>query len=461
MRIRWPWSTEAAGASQPAAAARDDDRGWRPIGAGATSAWREFDAGKAAFVRRYAIHLTRSDPLARQIIDIPVDYLTAANPRLRADDDRAQAALDDLWRDPVCDLPKNLPRLVRDHAITGEICLPLYAGHGKARFGYLDPLSIHTVELDPDNAGVTIGVVAGPQQGVGPDRGFRTVLPDAELAPAAQRLREKWRAGYCLYAARNRVIGATRGVPDLLPIAPWLDAYARYMHGEMDRAEFMRAYIWDVTIQGATKDDIDARVAEMGPPEPGTVRVHNEAEAWQPVSPNLDGSSTADVARLFRTHILSGQGLPEHWYGGGGDVNRATAAEMGSPAWKQIAARQREWSNILRALGDFAISVALGRAGPWQLEPAERAAVEWGEIAPPREGAAAAFAAASGAAALARQERLIDAETAARIVRAAAGPLGVDYDAGEALARAIEEGEARDELDAVPDIPGVPPPPDE
>ena len=69
------------------------------------------------------------------------------------------------------------------------------------------------------------------------------------------------------------------------------------------------------------------------------MRVHNESETWQALTPDLGGRDLDAVSRLFRNHLLIGSGMPEHWFGGGGDANRATAAEMGDPAFKTLKVR--------------------------------------------------------------------------------------------------------------------------
>ena len=62
-------------------------------------------------------------------------------------------------------------------------------------------------------------------------------------------------------------------------------------------------------------------------PPPGGHFIHNEKVELEMKAPNLNASDAERDARMFKHQAISP--APEHWYGGGGDVNRATAGEMG------------------------------------------------------------------------------------------------------------------------------------
>lgn len=68
---------------------------------------------------------------------------------------------DAFWRDPITDMRRNLPRMMRELALFGEQCWPVFADpkSGHVRLGYLDPARIETVVCDPDNAAQPVGVV--------------------------------------------------------------------------------------------------------------------------------------------------------------------------------------------------------------------------------------------------------------------------------------------------------------
>lgn len=120
----------------------------------------------------------------------------------------------------------------------------------------------------------------------------------------------------------------------------------------MERAGFLRAFLWDVMLKGATPEEVVERARKITPPRPGSVRVHNDAEEWKADAPSLNQSDLAEGARLFRNHILGGQTIPEHWYGDPDPELMPTAnfPELSS----------RDVSKYAAALGQVVVAAAAG-----------------------------------------------------------------------------------------------------
>ena len=432
---------EAAGS----AAAGRDEAGWRPLG-GAPVA----DGLDQARMQRRALRMWERNLFARRMVEMPIAWLLGDGVRLTAEDAQARAWLDEFWRDPVTDMPRNLPRMMREFALFGEQCWPVFADphSGHVRLGYLDPCRIDGVIADPDNAARPVGVTTAPD-GSGRARRFRVAVagPETVFAPPARRLRATMADGEAFLFQTNRLMTGGRGRSDLVAAFDWLEDYERFLRGELDRADFLRAFVWDVRLDGARPDEVERRAAEIAAPAPGTVRVHNEGETWQAISPALQAQDAGAGARLFRNHVLSGLGWPEHWFGGGGDVNRATAAEMGDPAFKTLLARRREWTAILEEVGSLVVRRRIDPAarGAAPLEARYTPRVEWPELVRGDESRhAAALARTVAAAAEARDRGMIGELTALRLVRAAAERLGVTFDPAAERAALRSRAPARD-----------------
>ncbi len=371
-------------------------------------------------------------------------------------DPDAQGWLDAFWRDPITAMRRNLPRMMRELALFGEQCWPTFTDpvSGHVRLGYLDPSLIETVVRDPDNAAQPIGVVTTRDKR-GRARRYRVIVagPETVFGERARAIRETMADGDAFLFQRNRLMCGARGRSDLLAAIDWLDAYERFLYGETDRADFLRAFVWDVTLTGADDEAVAKRAREIAAPAPGSIRVHNESETWQTVAPQVGLYESAAGARLFRNHVLSGLGWPEHWFGGGGDVNRATAAEMGDPAFKALTMRQSEWSAILEEVGAYVIRTRLDptRRSALDIEnpdPDLAVSVEWPEMVT-RDASrhATALAQVTGAVALAADRGLMSEITALRLIRSLAERLGVEFDAEAELEAAREEAAGRAEDD--------------
>lgn len=443
----------------------DEDQWRRLTGDGS----RDLAPMTHARMQKLAHYLWESNLLANRLIELPVGYLLSQGVRIKVDDDEAQTALDRHWNDGLNAWPTKLPKRVRELGLFGEQCYPVFRNEasGFVRLGYLDPGLIETVVTDPDNTEQPIGIVTR-KDAHGRARRYRVIVnvPEAAFGERARAIRATFDTGDCFFFRVNDLASATRGRSDLLAQMDWLDAYDTFLFGEVDRAAALRAYFFDVTLTGATPDEVKERARTITPPRPGSVRVHNEAEIWKAEAPNLNAYDAARAARLIRNHMLGGATVPEHWFGGAEDVNKSTGSSMTEPTEKMLDMRQQVVGHMLHAIATYVLR------SHWQLldrEPnrqQEQALatlrVEWPELtAKDTTKYAAALGQVTAAAAQCIAEGILSRETALRMVAAMAARLGVEFDVQAELARAADELAARGgaALDGVPlAVPLAPPP---
>lgn len=437
----------------------DEDQ-WRPISQGGK---RNLNPVTQLRMQELGVHLWKTNPLANRLVELPVAYLLADGVRLVIDDEGAQGWLKAWWNDPINLMDLKLTKKVRELALFGEQCYPVFVNQysGHMRLGYLDPSRIATVVTDPDNVEQPIGIVTTRDRKGGARR-YRVIVngPESMFSRRAQEIRQSFGDGECFYFTVNDLSAASRGHSDLLPVMDWLDAYDHVMFGEIERWDHLRAFVWDVTLKGATKDEVEARARQIVPPSPGSVRVHNDAEEWAAVAPDLKGADSAEAARLYRNHILGSGTLPEHWYGGGGDVNRAVGAEMAAPTFKLFTMRQKYIGHMLEVMAQYQVWRRLDPTGPLpdpaDFDEALKPRVEWPEMVPKDTASfAAALAQVVMAAATAVERGLLSAETAVEVVASVAAGLGVEIDVAAELETARAEAAEKATLEeAWPDLPG-------
>lgn len=318
-------------------------------------------------MQELAVFLWKSNPLANRIIELPLVYLLAEGVTMNVQDETAQQWLNEFWNDPINQMDIKLPKKVREMSLFGEQCWPVFKNptNGAVRLGYLDPGLIKEVKTDPDNTEQPIGVVTKALGKKRKSKKYRIIVPGSEniFGEEAKKIREEFNDGECFYFNVNALSSSSRGLSDLLATMDWLDLYDKALFGEVERWDALRSFIWDVTLRGATEETVKKRASEIEVPSSGGVRVHNDAETWQAVTPDLQAANGAENARTVRNHILGGSTLPEHWYGGGGDVNRSTAGEMGEPTFKTFKFRQTEWKHILETVCFYAIYSRLEKTG--------------------------------------------------------------------------------------------------
>lgn len=427
---------EAVGASVDA-----DDADWRRL-TGRTD--KDLDPITQARAYKLSQHLWQSNPLANRLIELPLAYLLGKGVRLVVKDDKAQKVLDKHWKDCINAWAIKLMKRVRELALFGEQCWPVFVGaNGFVRVGYLDPRLIETVVMDPDNAEQPIGIVTTRDKH-GVARRFKVIVngPEDVFTERTRQIRETFTTGQCFYFRVNDLCNGTRGRGDLVPLLDWLDAYDEFLFGELDRADFMRAFMWDVTLTGADKPTVEARAREITAPKAGTVRVHNENEQWTAVAPELQAGDAATAARLFRNQVLGGRTVPEHWFGGGGDVNRSTGESMAEPTEKEFESRQTYIGHMLVEVGTFVLRAAWrllegGELTEDQEKILDELKVEWPEmVVKDITRYASALQSVIAAAAQAIDQGLLTKETALAIIAAVATQFGIEVDVNDELKKA-------------------------
>lgn len=441
----------------------DEDDGWRPL---TGDARRDLNPMTQRRMQELAVYVWKTNPLANRLVELPLAYLLAEGVRMTVPDDEAQAWLDAFWRDPINRMDIKLPKKVRELSIYGEQCWPTFVNevNGHVRLGYLDPGLIETVVTDPDNIEQPIGIVTVRDK-KGVKRRFRVIVngPETVFTERTREIREEFTDGECFYFTVNDLSNASRGHSDLLAQLDWLDAYDHALFGEVERWDFLRAFVYDVTLKGATPEEVKKRAAEISVPKPGSVRVHNDAEEWDALAPQLGSYESANNARLFRNHIMGGGTIPEHWFGGGGDVNRATAGEMGEPTFKVFTMRQAYLGYILEELGTYQIRQRLRSlygAEPEQNNHPDDYVVtaEFPELTSRDTSKyAAALQQVVVAAATAIDRNLLSEETAIGTIALVAGQLGKEVDAADELEKARADALRRTEADSFPGFDASPP----
>lgn len=430
----------------------DEEDGWRRLTGDGT---RDLAPVTQRRAREISAWLWQANLMANRLIELPLAFLLADGVSLQVKDKDSQKTLDSFWNDPINSMDLKLPKRVRELALFGEQCYPAFvnAVSGAVRIGYLDPAHIQEVITDPDNPEQPIGVVTVRNE-KGRYRRYKVIVngPEDVFTERTQRIRAEFQDGECFYFSVNSLSSGVRGRPDLLASADWLDAYDDFLFGEIDRAKFLRSFVWDVTLTGADPDTVNKRAKEITPPGPNSVRVHNDSETWNAVTPDLKAAETTDSARLLRNHVLGGASLPEHWFGGGGDVNRSTGESMGDPAFKIFSMRQKELKHILEEIGRYVLrQQALAISGKdidFGDQQFEVKAIFPEMIARDTSRYATALQQVVSACTIAVDKRLLSEAMAVQIIASVAGYLGVEIDAVAELAAAKADASAKQEEDA-------------
>ena len=337
-----------------------EEVGWRKLTGNPT---RELPVTTQERMFEICYWLWKTNPLAQFIIEIMVAFVCEGGMPITSDNAAVKNLLTEFWEDTANQLDIFFEKHVTELGVFGELCLPVFvlANTGKVRLGYIDPADIESTVTDPHNAKLILGVNLKSLDG---DKGRKlaVIMGDEEieiLSPKGQALRDTFIDGKCFFWKVNTLTNEPRGCSDLFVVADHLDGYEQFMADTMEKFSQYNAFYWDVTVENATNEELKKSSNDYRPPRSGGAFIHNEKVKSIAVSPDQNASDADTGARLLRNHILTPKGIPEHWAGGGGDVNRATAGEMSLPALKMLGRRQKTVKHMLEQIADFVITSAL------------------------------------------------------------------------------------------------------
>lgn len=296
-----------------------------------------------------AYWLWLTNPYAKRGIDIIVDFVIGLGPIIEAKEEPVQELLDEFWMGRPWNFDFRLDDYMNTLHLFGELVFPFTVNpvNGKVVIGYIDPDNIQKIELNENNAlelkslklkqrDEPIDILTNPEQNIKRAKGVQG----------------------CFLFQINKIINATRGTGVLMPTIDWLASLDDFAFGELERAMMLKNFIWDVTITGATEEQVKSFVAkeEKSPPKPGSFRAHSEKIAWQAVTPDLKTSDTSHLFKLLFNIVAVGLGVPEHWLGAVGfDINRSTAREMNEPVIRRLQRRQQYVQSMFGLMFDFVI----------------------------------------------------------------------------------------------------------
>lgn len=401
-----------------------------------------------------AYWLWETNPLAGWLVDITTAFILAEGLPYEAKNPDVKDVLDKFWDDPVNRMSLYFPKHVNELQMYGELCLPAFTAKqtGRVRLGFVDPARIDKVVTDPENVRMIIGVLTKSWTGMigsysvtAEPKQYKTILPeeaDYVLSPTARQLRDQFTDGECFFWSINNVTNSPRGRSSLLPVADWLDAYEQFLFDYTDKWPQFNSFVWDLLVQGGDDKAIKEQLANFTK-KSGSAFGHNEKVTLAAVTPDLKSVDAQVGARIFRNHIMGRWGYPEHWYGGGGDVNRATASEMDLPALKIMSQKQLNIKYILEDMLGYQIRQARNAR---YLKVSDEEARDYSVITPEmgsKDIAKFSTAAQQIATALvtAEMQGWVDNDTARKIFASVVSFTGVDMDF-DAIKIALEERQA-------------------
>jgi hypothetical protein len=339
----WYWGRLATGG--------EEDYFWRRL----SDNWYQKDVIPSTYLELHnqCYEAYNANPLAFAIVEMTTSFVLGKGVTVAARESGVQDVLMDFWHDPDNHMDTRVYALCTELSLYGEQFIRFFVSpyDGRVKIRQIDPSLIDQVETDPDDIETPLRFHRRP---VGPS----ATLP-GDPAPVTPQDQHNFDGEWFIAGKEvvqftiNKVSNAKRGKSDLATLLPWLRRYKDWLTDRVRINKYKGAFLWDVRLMGADRKTIERKKAEYAyPPEPGSVIIHNEAEQWSAVKPEINASEAAEDGRAIKLMVAVGAQLPEHFLSDGSYGNRATAAEMGLPTFLKFQRRQYVMRAMLRAILD-------------------------------------------------------------------------------------------------------------
>lgn len=352
---------------------------------------------------------------------------------------KAREVIDRFWDDSVNQMNLRLGKKVEFLGLLGEQCWPVWVNpyDGSVRLSYVDPVNIDVVETSLNFPEMAASVRL---KGITGRSGQILSVIREEWDP---RKREHGRlAGDCFYFAVNNPPNGTRGRSDLIASFDFISAFEEAIFDEIDRLRFIKAFIWDVELQGATEEDVREFLRKNKTPKPGSVRAHNERVKWEAVAPDLKMHDSQAFLSFLKSYLAATQNRPDSWFGSGGKAYQTEAALMGEPTFKDLGDRQRYVKYMVEYVLRFVLDQAVlhgvlsepsGARYKVQVSMPEMVIKDLKSIVDGLFQLAQALM-------IAETQQWVSTGTATTVFASVAKRVGVEIDAAEEIEKAAKEG---------------------
>jgi len=343
-----------------------DDKWWSQIGGAVGPHDVQWHEKQAELVD--ALSAWRTNPMATRIVALMTDYVVGSGVRILSGVPWVQEFVDSMWEHERNRLNMRVYRWCDELTRSGELFLVLSTNpaDGLTYIREVPASRIDKIETDPNDYELELRYHE-MRSTTGQNRD--EVGLEGRWWVAAEAPGGVERKQVMIHYAINRPIGCVRGQGDLAPILEWLSHYQRWVEDRVRANKYKNAFLWQVTLKNATRDQIAAKKAQYTrPPSPGSILITDENEEWKTVQPELQGWDAANDGKAIRLMVAVGAGVPLHFLSEGESATKATAAEMGDPTFRHYVHRQLFFCEMLMDMVRICVSRAraVGRGWGWQ-----------------------------------------------------------------------------------------------
>ncbi len=328
---------------------REEERGFRRVSDRGDKALTLLDFQKQAKIAHF---LWQRNGWGRRIIEFGTDFVVLDGFSFRAKDKTVESVLEAFWKDADNAWDRRQFERIQDLGIFGAMVFRAFVNekNGHVKISPIDPSTIKKITIDEKNPIKITSIEVG-------EKTLEMIhVDDDPQSKTFNRL-----IGEAFYFGINTNSFDPKGNSDLITVADAIDAVDNIMFDVLTRIKLMNLFIWDIELEGASKEQcMDFRDELISdPPKPNDFRVHDEKEKWKELAPSLQSVEIDQIVRTVKLYILASLGYPEFAFGFGGDANRATSKEMSKIFLAKFKRRQAQIRFMFEHMFQYVIDQAL------------------------------------------------------------------------------------------------------
>jgi hypothetical protein len=328
--------------------------GYRPLSNGAIR--RDMQSIDQGRMFEIAYYMFDASAMLRRLAVMDRGFLFAGKITVRAEAYMAQEVIDAFWDDTENNMDLNFPDLAMWLSLLGEQCWPVEVNptNGFVRLGYTDPSLVREIYVNPYNVRQMMQAEIMGTESRG-NRKLAIIRRDNNIySKTYGRL-----VGECFFNSINHPPNSPRGRSDFLTLFDWIDGLERHGFNYLERSDFMMNFVWDVMLKGMTEEQIKEWVRNNPPPDPGSIRAHNEQVEWTAVAPDIKAQDFKSGFDMAKQYIMGAAGRPDSWFGAGGKAYQTEADLFGQVPISDMEQRQKYLKSIITTVIQFVLDQAV------------------------------------------------------------------------------------------------------
>jgi len=294
----------------------EEDYYWRRL----SDNWYQKDVIPSTYLELHnaCYEAYNANPLAFAVVEITTSFVLGKGLTISAHDEQVQQTLMNFWSDPSNHMDDRIYALCTELSLYGEQFIRFFVNpyDGRVQIRQVDPSLIDQIETDPEDIETPLRFHRRP---IGPSATLPGSPPVIVPTDSENPDGVWYKAGSeVMQFTINKVSNAKRGKSDLATLLPWLRRYKDWLTDRVRINKYKGSFLWDVQLTGADRKTIERKKTEYSyPPEPGSVIIHNEAETWSAVKPEINANEAAEDGRAIKLMVAVGCQLPEHFLSDG------------------------------------------------------------------------------------------------------------------------------------------------